>query len=78
MPEDARKYPCKAVVVNEEYLTADFKKLTGKEVVVLTSLQYERCCCGHAHRIELPEGFPEPPEGCPAWMINPKNLHFED
>lgn len=55
-----------------------FESLAGKKINVLTPETYEPCCGKGVHRVELPEGFPEPPKECPTWMMSARYLKFDE
>ena len=73
MTKDTRKYPCEAKYVIHSNRMPDLK---GQIVTVLEEAKYRNCCCGITHPIELPDSFPDPPEGCDTWMVKPTDIEF--
>jgi hypothetical protein len=70
MPSE-RKYPCTARCF-------DYHKGYGFiEVTVLGPAEVLSCCGSDpVHRIELPDGYPEPPGKCDTWVAGPGFLKF--
>jgi len=74
-----RTYPCEATVIpTEGFGFRGFPGLGGTKITVLTRNEYYKACDCIGHRVELPEGFPEPPEHCGTWIMDSINLVFED
>ena len=75
-----RQYPCQAIVKEsiKPIKKRGFKNLSGTEITVLAK---ERRFCSASgmsfgHKVELPDGFPEPPVMCVTWIIKGKHLKF--
>ena len=74
MAEIKRKYPCQAKIDGSKIC-----KIPGEEEIEVTVLTENRSheCGAVGHKVEFPEGFPEPPSNCPTWIVSSDYLIFE-
>jgi len=74
-----RRYPCEAKFKKGVWDRID-KRFTGlaepESFTVLESSRYRGCICGNGHLIELPDGYPEPPERYGTWIVQQKYIEF--
>lgn len=74
-----KTFPCTARL--KRWDVSEHNAFSGMQcpetVTVLTEELYWGCCCYSGHAIELPDGYPEPPEDCEYWLCRSDDLIFD-